>query len=403
MLRAAFVAMRQALCLFLLAHFDQVELTAAQECPNEADFDFSSVAMAYDGGECGHFCRADNWCIDGHNIAGYSDKTLTECACACQSNSACVSFDWRDVAGYNCALQDTRSSEVSHATGCIAYGWSYFEKVTISILDTDVDGCALYIAGPVVASKSNQVATVEPLQDYELSFTMELASDWSLTGNWQNILHIGDTDGQRFPGVWFHPTENKIYVFQSQSYCSGCCCDWEVYSTNIFAAGETYEIKVIVENNQMAMYVDGALVGTESGSATYVATDAAVYVGDPWWDTATKVTLSDITLSEVALADVCRENIAGTTTTGSFTVQEGRCYAHDQMSSITTGGSYCWGGCCARETAQECYTCCDGDVGPSGVNAIGVQITYNPNAHTPSSQYSCRCKRLSGTDKRIQN
>ena len=48
-----------------MAHFDQVaKLTAAQECPNEADFDFSSVAMAYDAGECGHFCRADNWCIE---------------------------------------------------------------------------------------------------------------------------------------------------------------------------------------------------------------------------------------------------------------------------------------------------------------------------------------------------
>ena len=57
MLRAAFVAMRQALWLwlFLLAPVDQVaKLTAAQECPKEADFDFSSVPLAYDGGECGN-------------------------------------------------------------------------------------------------------------------------------------------------------------------------------------------------------------------------------------------------------------------------------------------------------------------------------------------------------------
>ena len=78
--------------------------------------------------------------------------------------------------------------------------------------------CALYIAGPVVASKGNQVATVDSLQDYELSFTMELASDFSVTGNWQSILHIGDTDGQRLPGIWFHHAENQIYVFQSHSY-----------------------------------------------------------------------------------------------------------------------------------------------------------------------------------------
>ena len=66
------------------------------------------------------------------------------------------------------------------------------------------DGCALYIAGPVVASRGNQVATVDSLQNYELTFTMELASDWSITGVRQSILHIGDSDNQRLPGIWFH-------------------------------------------------------------------------------------------------------------------------------------------------------------------------------------------------------
>ena len=33
---------------------------------------------------------------------------------------------------------------------------------------SSVDGCALYIAGPVVASRGNQVATVDSLQDLSL-------------------------------------------------------------------------------------------------------------------------------------------------------------------------------------------------------------------------------------------
>jgi len=260
------------------------------------------------------------------------------------------------------------------------------------------DGCALYVAGPIVASSGNQVATVDSLQNYDLTFTMALASDWSITGEFQSVFHIGDTNGDRLPGIWFSPNINKMLFSQSPS--SGN--QWYSSSTtNIFAAGQTYEIKVIVENNQMTLYVDGVNRGTASGSATYAATDAAVYVGDPWYDAA-KVTLSDITLSEVALADVCRENVASLTTTGSFTVQEGRCYARDQMSSISTGGGYCRGGCCGRETAQECYTCCDGDVSPSGENAIGVEIMYNPNAPTKNI-YSCYCWRLGDTDKRIQN
>ena len=65
------------------------------------------------------------------------------------------------------------------------------------------DGCALYVAGPVVASSGNQVATVDSLQDYELSFTMELASDWSLTGYHQSVIHIGNSDQDRLPGIWF--------------------------------------------------------------------------------------------------------------------------------------------------------------------------------------------------------
>ena len=61
------------------------------------------------------------------------------------------------------------------------------------------------------------------LPNYELSFTIELASDWSITGDWQSILHIGDSDGQRLPGIWFHGTENKMVVAQSHSGQTDSC------------------------------------------------------------------------------------------------------------------------------------------------------------------------------------
>ena len=51
--------------------------------------------------------------------------------------------------------------------------------------------------------------------NYELSFTMELASDWSITGGWQSILHIGDSDGQRLPSIRFRPDSNALHVMQS--------------------------------------------------------------------------------------------------------------------------------------------------------------------------------------------
>ena len=217
------------------------------------------------------------------------------------------------------------------------------------------DGCALYVAGPVVASKGNQVATVDSLHTYELAFTMELASDWSVTGNWQSILHIGETDNQRLPGLWFR-WDGALTVIQSDAY-KNRLVDVEFYFE--FQAGETYDIKVVVENNQMTVHVDGALVGTGSGSATYAATDMAVYVGNPWFDTA-KVTLSDITLSEIALADVCRENIAGTTTTGSFTFQAGRCYPQSE-APVISASRQAWragGGSAKRTFRFQCPRAC---------------------------------------------
>ena len=158
------------------------------------------------------------------------------------------------------------------------------------------DGCALYVVGPVVASQSNQVATVDSLQNYELTFTMELASDWSVTGEWQSVLHIGDSNSQRLPGIWFHPSSNGLHVKQTPQGSWG----WGVSSTTgvTFAAGETCEIKVVVQSNQMTVYVDGVAVGTALGSATETVANAAVYVGDPW-SNAASVTLSHICFREV--------------------------------------------------------------------------------------------------------
>ena len=153
------------------------------------------------------------------------------------------------------------------------------------------------------------------------------------------------------------------------------------YPASAFTAGETYEIKVIVENNQMTVYVDGALVATSApGSATYTATDAAVYVGSPWDTTIAKVTLSDITLSEIALADVCRENIAATTTTGSFTFQAGRCYPQSEAPVINTVGLM---SSTLRRTGtpQECYDYCTDN---SGFNIMGLDLR-------PTGGQDCQC------------
>jgi len=250
------------------------------------------------------------------------------------------------------------------------------------------DGCALYISGPVVASKDNQVATVDSLQNYELTFTMELASDFSFTGDWQSILHIGDSNNDhRLPGLWFHDTLNALYVLQSSS--SGKENYIESTSTGVtFAAGGTYDIKVVVQSNQMTVYVGGVSVGTASGSATYVATESAVWVGDPWYDAA-KVTLSDITLSEIALADTCRENILATTaptlsptiTPGTgYIFQAGRCYPQSEAPVINTV-NHMSSTLRRTGTPQECYDYCTAN---SALTIMGLDLR-------PTGGQDCMC------------
>ena len=288
------------------------------------------------------------WCADDGTIWEASD-----CACEAAGGGACAAPGWDDDDGYDdddapCdydpgSCVDDRTTTDSFGDDCAWYECNQGEcgayddrdfaardqccacgggHARPSASDDDTkkpsasddggDGCVLHVAGPVVTSPSNQVATVDSLQNYELAFTMELASDWTPslgTGHWQSILRIGNLDYQRLPGIWFHEDSNALYVMQSYSGCVGSpwsnnICEWGVTTTGVtFTAGVTCEIRVVVESNQMTVYVDGVSVGTASGPAVDTVTDAAVYVGDPWWDWDTaKVTLSDVTLSDPAPA-----------------------------------------------------------------------------------------------------
>ena len=136
-----------------------------------SDYPSSDLQNCYDSVACGDLCKGDGEC-------GTSDIN-------------------------NCDIWDV-------------YKRSCSPPPTVAPAPTP-DGCVLYVAGPVVASHGNKLATVDSLQNYELAFTMELASDWSVVGNWQSVIHIGNTDGERFPGIWFEPNLPRLKVYQHYS------------------------------------------------------------------------------------------------------------------------------------------------------------------------------------------
>ena len=135
-----------------------------------------------------------------------------------------------------------------------------------------------------MASTSNEVAAVTTYDDYELSFEMYVNG---LTSGSGSILHIGNSNGQRFPGVWFVSNSYRLTVSQSHSYCEECCCQYGADSVDAgIVQGGTYNVTIHVRADVLRLYVDGALLSTGAGSGTYSAADQSVYVGDPWHDPA---------------------------------------------------------------------------------------------------------------------
>ena len=143
---------------------------------------------------------------------------------------------------------------------------------------------------------------------YNLAFTMELASDWSPgTGQWQSVLQIGNGKWQRYPAIWFHPTENRLLV--SQTSGEPTPRRFSLYSAKAleFEAGNTYEIRVSTcsdtscgnfPDGEMTLYVDNENRGSKSvGAPPPLSGGKEFYVGNPYYPRA-KVTLSNICLND---------------------------------------------------------------------------------------------------------
>ena len=62
-----------------------------------------------------------------------------------------------------------------------------------------------------VAARGTAIGVIDASKFYELEFTMDVKSfDTSL--GYTSILHIGNTNGERWPGIWFKQDEVKFVV-----------------------------------------------------------------------------------------------------------------------------------------------------------------------------------------------
>ena len=88
--------------------------------------------------------------------------------------------------------------------------------------------CALYVAGPILVSEEQLVGRVDTFQNYELDFTMELASDFEpLALPWVadengDILKIGPTVATPggYPGILLGGGGIRVHV--NWFFCTSC-------------------------------------------------------------------------------------------------------------------------------------------------------------------------------------
>jgi len=104
--------------------------------------------------------------------------------------------------------------------------------------------------------------------------------------DWGSILQTeGGTRTLRFPAIQFYPGTYNLHVQQSSYDCGDSWdCQYGLMEADAgFVQGGTYAVTIRITANTLSVYVDGELIGTESGPGTLIAQDALVYVVSPWY------------------------------------------------------------------------------------------------------------------------
>ena len=151
------------------------------------------------------------------------------------------------------------------------------ENAVCTIPSTIIDLAPNWIS----ANNSNTIGAFNTSAEYELQFELHLAG---AQVSWGSILHIGNSNADRFPAIQFNGGSFALHVRQSSEYCASCCCDYGI-NTDEMEEGGKYNISVRVFENEMIVLVNGVLQGSGASSDTTYhdpTMPAAVYVGSPF-------------------------------------------------------------------------------------------------------------------------
>jgi len=156
----------------------------------------------------------------------------------------------------NDALQRTcpgASDSYLHAAIWIYELGSYASEVHVE------PRAATFLGGVWTQVSDGQViGTVDISLDYSLKFDLDMVG--ASSNAWDSIIHVGDDDDERMPGVWFRDFSSNclgVYDKVGTGHTST-----RVDICDVFSPGNTYSVEIKVEGTTLSVFVDGALEGT---------------------------------------------------------------------------------------------------------------------------------------------
>ena len=121
-----------------------------------------------------------------------------------------------------------------------------------------------------------------------MMYSMEITVNSIPTG-WASIFHCGSANTIRQPGIWLHPEsddQGATYTGFHISYSTTTNYNPWVNPTPHVQIGQKYELKIVIQDGYLRIYLDGVEVHAEGGNIHNILEDEPCFAGDPWYEGA---------------------------------------------------------------------------------------------------------------------
>ncbi|CAK9085396.1 Uncharacterized protein SCF082_LOCUS40458 [Durusdinium trenchii] len=148
---------------------------------------------------------------------------------------------------------------------------------------------------PPRLAQNNLVSTVDLSANWELDMTLRLHY---VSGNWQNILQVGDSYKVRLPGLWIRPGENRLHVRVSRTGNWNDGCDPAMR----LELEQDYHIHVEVFMDVLKVFIDDmeAPVCTRTFPKPFVPQgEQPLFMANPGWEEPAYVTVTGLVVADI--------------------------------------------------------------------------------------------------------